>query len=65
MSKSALQIIAISESQSSDGQYVLVFEAEGSDKRITVNVGRSEARSIAIYLQQQSTKRPLTHDLLK
>jgi bifunctional DNase/RNase len=63
MDKKELNIIALSKSESSEGNYVLVLEENKGFRRIPIIIGAFEAQSIAIALEQMKTQRPLTHDL--
>lgn len=58
-----LTIIAISSSESQKGNYVVVFEEIGGFRRLTVIVGKFEAQSIAMTLENMIPSRPLTFDL--
>ncbi len=64
MSRIALNIIALSASESQKGNYVLVLEEVKGFRRLPVIVGPFEAQAIAIALEKMHPKRPLTHDLL-
>lgn len=64
MSKIALNIIALSASESHKGNYVLVLEEVKGFRRLPIIIGPFEAQAIAIALEKMATVRPLTHDLL-
>lgn len=63
MEKIALQIIALSNSESSPGNFVVVLEDGKSKKRLPIIIGQFEAQAIAIYMEKLKPPRPLTHDL--
>ena len=63
MDEVELTIIAISSSESQKGNYVIVFEEIGGFRRLTVIIGKFEAQSIAIALENMTPTRPLTFDL--
>ncbi len=65
MSKLEVTVIALSESDSKKGFYVLVLEEKISKKRIPLIIGLQEAQAIAIHLERLQPIRPLTHDLTK
>ena len=67
MSKVALQIIALTSSESAPGQYaVLLEEATEAEhkRRLSINIGQPEAQAIALVLENLQPDRPQTHDLL-
>lgn len=64
MDKIALNIIALSASESQKGNYVLVLEEVRGFRRLPIIIGPFEAQAIAIALEKMHPKRPLTHDLL-
>ena len=63
MDKKELNIIALSQSSSSSGNFVLVLEENKGFRRIPIIIGAFEAQAIAIALENMKTQRPLTHDL--
>ena len=63
MDKKELNIIALSKSKSSKGNFVLVLEENKGFRRIPIVIGAFEAQAIAIALEDMKTERPLTHDL--
>jgi len=65
MKKIEVQIIALSDSLSSPGNYVLILEEAEGERRIPVIIGAMEAQAIAIALERMEPARPLTHDLFK
>lgn len=65
MNKIEVSIIALAESESQKGNFVLVLEDFISKRRIPIIVGLAEAQSIAMYMERLNTPRPLTHDLFK
>ncbi|MEM6345635.1 MAG: bifunctional nuclease family protein [Bacteroidota bacterium] len=64
MDKKELHIIALSKSESSKDNYVLVLEERKGFRRVPIIIGPFEAQAIAIGLENMKTNRPLTHDLL-
>ncbi|WP_159476608.1 bifunctional nuclease family protein [Dyadobacter sp. 3J3] len=58
-----LSVVALSESISSAGNFVLVLEDCFSKQRIPLIIGRPEAQSIAIAMKKMEISRPQTHDL--
>jgi uncharacterized protein len=65
MNKLEVSVIALAESESKKGYYVLILEETKSKKRIPIIVGNQEAQVIAIYLERLQPARPLTHDLFR
>ena len=65
MKNVALDIIALSNSESHPGSYVVVLKEQKGEKRLPIIIGSFEAQAIALALQGITTKRPLTHDLFK
>lgn len=65
MNKLEVLVIALAESESKKGYYVLILEETKSKKRIPIIVGNQEAQAIAIHLERLQPARPLTHDLFK
>jgi hypothetical protein len=63
MEKIQLQITALSNSESSPGNFVVVLEDAVSKKRLPIIIGAFEAQAIAIYMEKLNPPRPLTHDL--
>ena len=65
MEKVKLEILGLSNSQSSSGSYALVLgEAEGS-RRLPIIIGVFEAQAIAIEMEKITPTRPMTHDLFR
>ena len=62
-----LKVLGITRSEVQPGAYALLLENADSTpelaRRIPIVVGAAEAQSIAVYLEQVSPSRPLTHDL--
>lgn len=58
-----LNIIGITYNQIESGIYAVVLQEAGSNRRIPIIIGESEAQSIECKLQNIITARPLTHDL--
>ncbi len=65
MQKKELQVIALSSSESSPGNFVLVMEEVVSKLRLPIIIGTFESQAIAVHLERMSLPRPLTHDLFK
>lgn len=65
MSKVKLNILGLSYSQTQTGAYALILTEEDGKRRIPIIIGGVEAQSIAIFLEELSPPRPLTHDLFK
>ena len=63
MNKYEVFVIAMAESESQSGHYVLILEEPISKRRIPIIVGTNEAQAIAIHLEGLQPSRPLTHDL--
>lgn len=63
--KSEMQILALSDSISQAGQFVLILEEPNSKIRLPIIIGTLEAQSIAIALEKMVPARPLTYDLFK
>ncbi len=54
--------MAFSHSQS--GTYTLILGEIGSDLKLPVMIGSFEAQAIALKLEEEEQKRPMTHDLM-
>jgi uncharacterized protein len=65
MKKTELSIVALSESESQAGQYVVILEETENKRRIPVIIGLFEAQAIAVAMEKMQPARPLTHDLFK
>ncbi len=65
MKKIELNIIAIANSESSKGNYVLILEEQKGFRRLPIIIGGFEAQAIAVSLEKMQPNRPLTHDLFK
>ncbi|RDB06376.1 bifunctional nuclease family protein [Runella aurantiaca] len=65
MNKFEVFVIAMAESESQRGQYVLILEEPLSKRRIPIIVGPNEAQAIALHLERLQPSRPLTHDLFQ
>jgi hypothetical protein len=63
MEKLQLQVVALSNSESSPGNFVVVLEDALSRKRLPLIIGAFEAQAIAISMERLKPPRPLTHDL--
>ena len=64
MEKVKLNVLGITTSQVQAGAYALVLSEEGGAYRIPVIVGVAEAQSIAVRLENVTSPRPLSHDLI-
>lgn len=65
MKKIEVQLIALSSSESSPGNYAAVLECIETKKRMAIIIGAVEAQAIAVYLERMQLPRPLTHDIFK
>ncbi len=65
MKKIEVNIVALANSESSKGNYVLILEEQKGIRRLPVIIGSHEAQAIAITLERMKPNRPLTHDLFK
>ncbi|MFN3529142.1 MAG: bifunctional nuclease domain-containing protein [Bacteroidia bacterium] len=65
MKKVELEIIALSDSNSSTNSYAVVLGEKQGNRRLPVIIGAFEAQAIAIELEKMKPARPLTHDLFK
>jgi bifunctional DNase/RNase len=61
--KIRLKILGITFSQVQTGAYALILKEENGLRRLPIIIGTPEAQSIAIFLEELSPPRPLTHDL--
>ncbi|KAA0211812.1 hypothetical protein FBQ84_00470 [Ignavibacteria bacterium CHB1] len=48
-----------------DGGYAVILKEMNGERRLPIIVGQNEAQSIAYQLEEISTPRPMTHDLIK
>lgn len=62
MEKLELQLIALSDSESQPGQFVVVLETLTDQRRVPIIIGKHEAQAIAVAVEQMRPTRPLTHD---
>lgn len=65
MKKIELNIIALANSESSQGNYVLILEEQKGSRRLPIIIGAFEAQAIAVALEEIQSNRPTTHDLFK
>ena len=65
MQKIQLSIVALANSESHPGNYILMLEEQKGGRRLPIVIGAFEAQSIAIALERMQPTRPLTHDLFK
>lgn len=65
MEKIEIQIIALSTSESSPGNFSLVLETVLEKRKMVIIIGAFEAQAIAIYMERMQLPRPLTHDTFK
>lgn len=63
--KKELAVVALSSSESSQGNYALILEDTESRKRMPIIIGQFEAQAIAITMERMQPVRPMTHDLVK
>ncbi|MBM3403622.1 MAG: hypothetical protein FJY10_01885 [Bacteroidetes bacterium] len=63
--KVALDIVALSSSQSQSGAYALILGEKEGIRRLPIIIGGFEAQAIAVELEKIKPIRPLTHDLFK
>lgn len=59
-----LRVIGITYNQIESGVYALILQEYHGDIRIPIIIGYPEAQSIECKLQEISTPRPLTHDIV-
>ena len=60
-----LRIIALANSQSSPGNYVIVLQELPFGRKLPIIIGGFEAQAIAVAIEKVEPARPLTHDLYK
>ncbi len=65
MKRIELNIIALANSESSKGNFVLILEEQKGFRRLPIIIGAFEAQAIAVSLEKMQPSRPLTHDLFK
>lgn len=65
MEKIEVQVVALSSSETSPGNYALVLETVTDHKRMAIIIGAFEAQAIAVHIERMQLPRPLTHDILK
>lgn len=63
--KKELAVVALSSSESSQGNYSLILEDTESRKRMPIIIGQFEAQAIAVTMERMQMQRPMTHDLTK
>lgn len=63
MNKVSLEIVGMTYSESSTGAYVLILGDKNSQRKLPIVIGSAEAEAIAVGIDKQRGKRPLTHDL--
>lgn len=63
MERIPVQVVALSNSESSPGHFVVVLEDGASGRRLPLIIGAFEAQAIAITMERLKPPRPLTHDL--
>lgn len=59
-----LRVIGITYNQIESGVYALILQEDSGTTRIPIIIGYPEAQSIECRLQDISTPRPLTHDIM-
>ncbi|MCQ2318514.1 MAG: bifunctional nuclease family protein [Bacteroidales bacterium] len=65
MNKIGLDVIGLTFSHSQSGAYALVLGDKNTGLKLPIIIGSIEAQSIAMALENQRSRRPLTHDLFK
>ena len=65
MKRVELNIIALTNSKSQEGNFALILEECKGFRRLPIIIGQFEAQAIAIALERMKTVRPMTHDLFK
>ena len=65
MKKIEVMVTALSSSESSPGNFVLVLEAPETKQKMAIIIGAFEAQAIAIHMERMQLPRPLTHDIFK
>lgn len=65
MKKIGLDVIGLTFSHSQSGAYALILGDKNTSLKLPIIIGSVEAQSIAMALENQRSKRPLTHDLFK
>lgn len=65
MDKIALDVVALTNSESHPGNYALILEEQQGKRRFPIVIGSFEAQAIAVTLENMSPQRPLTHDLFQ
>ena len=63
MNKIELQLVALTNSETYEGQFAVILENAEMKKRIPVTIGQTEARAIAMAVENVKPPRPQTHDL--
>ena len=65
MKKIELEIVALSDSNTSANSYALILGEKGGGRKLPIIIGGFEAQAIAIELENMKPARPLTHDLFR
>jgi bifunctional DNase/RNase len=65
MKKIELEIVALSDSNTSANSYALILGERGGGRKLPIIIGAFEAQAIAIELENMKPARPLTHDLFR
>ncbi|MEM6840805.1 MAG: bifunctional nuclease family protein [Bacteroidota bacterium] len=65
MEKIALDVVALTDSESHPGNFALILEERPNGRRLPIVIGKAEAQAIAMTLENMQPQRPLTHDLFK
>lgn len=65
MNKIRLDVIGLTFSHSQSGAYALILGDKNTGLKLPIIIGSIEAQSIAMALENQRSRRPLTHDLFK
>ena len=65
MEKIAIDVVALTDSESHPGNFALILEERSGKRRLPIIIGKAEAQAIAMALENMRPQRPLTHDLFK
>ncbi len=61
--KIELKVLNITNSEAQIGAYALLLGEISGERKLPIIIGPAEAQSIALYLKEITTPRPLTHEL--
>lgn len=65
MNKILLEIIVLTQSLAQNQSYTIVLGEMKGNRRLPIVIGNTEAKAIAVAMENMSPPRPLTHDLMK